>query len=167
MYNGSSVHADKNGLPSIFALRRLGKRCRQRGSADRRRNFNFQSGPMGRFDRREQENDGRFFEKVEKEFQVIRGDIKGILAKLPPEPITRGSPLHLTEMGERISHDLSAKEWATEHAHELRDKVEGKPPYETRNSALIMSKRNLLRTRSWSRRSACALTKTGLTRTEC
>ncbi len=49
----------------------------------------------------------------------IRSDIKEILIRLPQKPTASKSPIHLTELGERISGSADAKQWAEETANQL------------------------------------------------
>ena len=44
----------------------------------------------------------------------IRKDIKTILGRLPPGPVTGSSPLQLTDLGESISQTLEARNWQNE-----------------------------------------------------
>lgn len=62
---------------------------------------------------------GRWYSSVNsdranfKEFMdEVRQDVKEILARLPPTPVTGSSPLQLTDFGERMSEWLDAPEWA-------------------------------------------------------
>ena len=52
----------------------------------------------------------------------IRNDVKEIIKSLP-STLQGKSPLELTDLGERISIQLSAKEWAQRVGNELRDQV--------------------------------------------
>ncbi len=66
-----------------------------------------------------------------KEFmEEIREDIKAILSRLPPSPVASGSPLHLTEFGEKISKEIGAEHWPEDVAPSLLNKVGGKEPFE-------------------------------------
>ncbi len=48
-----------------------------------------------------------------KEFMAkIREDIKKILRRLPPRTVEGASPLRLTELGEQVSKEIGASEWA-------------------------------------------------------
>lgn len=60
----------------------------------------------------------------------IRAKIDRIFERLPPSPVASGSPLKLTELGERISHVLNGKDWARDHAREFSGKLAGKTNYE-------------------------------------
>lgn len=68
--------------------------------------------------------------QIQEDLKKIQDDIKRIFHALPPNPVTSGSPLRLTELGARISSDLNAAEWAKRTAQRLADQVEGKEPYE-------------------------------------
>ncbi len=61
----------------------------------------------------------------------IRKDIKQIFLRLPPPQTTgSGSPVQLTEFGEKVAAKLEASAWATERAPHLWQKVEGFKPFE-------------------------------------
>lgn len=55
--------------------------------------------------------------------EEIRKDIKNILSRLPPSPTTSASPIHLTQLGERISKNLDAESWAEKIAKEMVDQT--------------------------------------------
>ena len=62
----------------------------------------------------------------------IRDDIKGILKRLPAHPrsVESGSPVRLTEFGQEIAATFKAKEWATEIAPSLEEKIKGNADFE-------------------------------------
>ena len=60
----------------------------------------------------------------------LRNDIKQIFLRLPPVPLAGGSPLQLTDFGERMADFVEAKRWASENAPSLRAEVAGKRPFE-------------------------------------
>ena len=61
----------------------------------------------------------------------IRTDIKRIFERLPaPQTVAGASPLRLTELGQRISTRLNAGAIADELVPILRERTEGKAPYE-------------------------------------
>lgn len=74
----------------------------------------------------------RVAEGIKKDIDVIREDIKKILSRLPSTTplVESGSPLRLTEFGEKISASIRAESWAEELAPELLDEVKGKEPFE-------------------------------------
>ena len=75
----------------------------------------------------------RFDQSTEGAHQVleeIRKDIKKILDKLPLVPTTHGSPIRLSEPGERISKDIDAKAWAEEESQKLIGQSMGMTPYQ-------------------------------------
>ena len=78
------------------------------------------------------EKDRSSFKDVVKE---IRDDIKKILGRLPPVPVTASSPLQLTDFGKSISKEIDAKEWAEKLASELVERVRGNQPYEIQEFA--------------------------------
>lgn len=53
----------------------------------------------------------------------VRADIKQILNRLPQTPTTSASPIRLTELGERISYRIDAKNWAKATARNLIDET--------------------------------------------
>lgn len=69
-------------------------------------------------------------EELRKNIEEIRIQINNILIRLPTLPTTGESPIRLTELGERISKDIDAKDWATEMARELIGQTEGMNPFE-------------------------------------
>ena len=60
----------------------------------------------------------------------IRDKVDRIFERLPPMSAMGGSPLRLTDFGERISEWLEAEAWAADLAPRLRGRVEGKAPFE-------------------------------------
>lgn len=61
-----------------------------------------------------------------KEFmKEIREKIDQILANLPKTPITPGSPLRLNELGEKVSEQTAASEWAIEQSEDLYEQTAG------------------------------------------
>ena len=60
----------------------------------------------------------------------IRDKVDRIFERLPPMSAMGGSPLRLTDFGERISKWLEAEAWAADLAPRLRGRVEGKAPFE-------------------------------------
>lgn len=66
-----------------------------------------------------------------KEFMTeIRDDIKKIFERLPTPAVSPGSPLRLTEYGEKLSDFLNAEKWASETANAVESKVKGKDAYQ-------------------------------------
>lgn len=65
-----------------------------------------------------------------REFMIeVRDDIKKILLKVSGEA-TSSSPIRLTELGEAMSKTFRGKDWATEKANVLSDRVKDKEAYE-------------------------------------
>ena len=61
----------------------------------------------------------------------IRNDIKQIFLRLPPpRTVESGSPMQLTEFGEKVATSLGATAWAAERAQALRQQVVDKEPFE-------------------------------------
>ena len=73
----------------------------------------------------------RFHEFMEE----IRSDIKKIFQRLGEAPIAGSSPVRLTEYGEDIAKTIEAAEWATATAPDLKERVEGKKPYQVEQVA--------------------------------
>ena len=71
-----------------------------------------------------------FMDEIRKDREEIRRDIQDILSRLPSPSTVSDSPIHLTELGERISKDIGAKVWAEETARELIEQIQGKTRYE-------------------------------------
>ena len=65
----------------------------------------------------------------------VRDDIKQILTRLPPVPVTVNSPTVLTDYGVKISDTVDAKAWAKEESNKMATEVEGKEPFEIQNAA--------------------------------
>ena len=69
-----------------------------------------------------------------KEFRAfmeeMRTKIESILSRLPPVPARDGSPLRLTDLGERITQTLGGRAWAQETAAVLAERARGKQPYD-------------------------------------
>ena len=66
----------------------------------------------------------------------VRDDIKEILKRLPPDTVKGTSPLQLTELGESISEELKASDWAKGTAPLLIAQIRGKHPYEIQEFCL-------------------------------
>ena len=60
----------------------------------------------------------------------IREDIKKILGRLSPVPVTSNSPLELTDFGRKLSNDLKAEEWAINIAQEIVFDVADQQPFQ-------------------------------------
>lgn len=58
----------------------------------------------------------------------IRSDIKKIFNRLSPTTGS-GSPISLTELGEKVSREIDAPEWARRMAPAFLDEVKGRSPY--------------------------------------
>ena len=59
----------------------------------------------------------------------IRADVKSILSRLPPSPVSGDSPLRLTEFGEKLAEWLDAEQWASGVAPSLEPTLRGAPPF--------------------------------------
>ena len=60
----------------------------------------------------------------------MRGQLERILERLPSTAVSSGSPLRLTSLGRQISDAIGVSDWAAAAAEELRERAEGKRPYE-------------------------------------
>ncbi|WP_420462922.1 hypothetical protein [Candidatus Palauibacter sp.] len=66
-----------------------------------------------------------------KEFmQEVRLDIKTILGRLAPNPLSRESPLRLNDLGKTISTEIEGAAWADRIAGTMEEWVESKDAYE-------------------------------------
>jgi len=65
----------------------------------------------------------------------IRNDVKDILKRLGPAPISSASPVRLTDLGVRISNDINAKNWAEHTAHQMVEQTKGLDPFEIQEKA--------------------------------
>lgn len=71
-----------------------------------------------------------FMRNTAGDIQNIKTNIAKIFGKLSPASIAEGSPLQLTELGERISQTLGAREWARDTALTLDEKIKELSPYD-------------------------------------
>ena len=71
----------------------------------------------------------KFMDKMEKK-------VDEILQKLPSSTVAGRSPLHLTGLGEKVSKDIQASEWAKDIAPGLIVRVANKHPYEVQEFCL-------------------------------
>ena len=67
---------------------------------------------------------------IQEEIRQIYSDIKNIFSRLEPVSIVGGSPLGLTELGEEMSEELSAKAWTAEISKTLIERARGMVPFE-------------------------------------
>ena len=70
-----------------------------------------------------------FMKVVQGELERIRTSIEQILHRLPPTTIGHSSPIALTDLGQKVSHELDAPGWAERTAPELVADIEGQDPY--------------------------------------
>ena len=76
-----------------------------------------------------------------KEFMAeMRAALDKIYLRLPRSPLTPGSPLKLTDYGEKISGSVDAKAWAKAEARKLINEVEGKEAFEVQSLAFSYAK---------------------------
>lgn len=74
---------------------------------------------------------------VTKFMKELRDKLDQIFLRLPAETVGGISPFTLTDLGKRISEELSAKDWAARIAPDLRASVTGKEPYEIRDFCYV------------------------------
>ena len=60
----------------------------------------------------------------------IQEDIKKILLRLPETPVKSGSPVQLTDFGEKIAESLEAEKWASELAEPLLGEISEMQPFQ-------------------------------------
>ena len=80
-------------------------------------------------------NFNKFMDEVRKDMDEIRKDIKQLSARLPDSAVSSDSPLRLTDLGEKISKDTDAKQWAETEAASLSGDIAGKRPFEIQKIA--------------------------------
>ncbi len=66
---------------------------------------------------------------IEKAIQAIQKDIQAIWRRLPESTMSSDSPLRLTDLGNSISGDLGAPDWANETAKKVIAQITDKTPY--------------------------------------
>ena len=76
-----------------------------------------------------------------KEFMTeIRNKLDDIFIRLPATPINQGSPIRLTDLGERISNDINAEEWAEALANEMFEDTKGLDAFEIQEKSFEKAK---------------------------
>ncbi len=83
---------------------------------------------------------------VDKALEGLHKAIKRLDKKidaLPTPAFASGSPLRLTEFGEKLSREIQAKEWAAALAPALIEKCEGNVPYEVQEICIEYAKAEL------------------------
>ena len=61
----------------------------------------------------------------------MRGMVNQILNRLPqPSPLSSASPLRLNDLGEKVSSQAGGKDWAVDHAEDVRKDTAGMSPYD-------------------------------------
>ncbi len=78
-------------------------------------------------------------DRLEKKFDRFEKKIDA----LPTQAFASGSPLRLTEFGEKLSREIKAKEWAAALAPALIKKCEDKVPYEVQQICIEYAKTEL------------------------
>ena len=71
-----------------------------------------------------------FMREIREDIKKIHEKIDKIIGRIDNTTISSGSPLHLTELGEKISNELQARQWAEKTATEFSERVRDKQPYE-------------------------------------
>ena len=76
-------------------------------------------------------NFNTFMAEIRGEIGTLKDNVAKILGKLSaPSVADPGSPLKLTDYGQKLSHSLEAKNWAKRVADSLESEVQGKEAYE-------------------------------------
>ena len=70
------------------------------------------------------------FSSIENSLVDIKADIKKIFLRLPETPVKNGSPVQLTDLGEKIAEWLEAEKWASELAEPLLGEISEMQPYQ-------------------------------------
>ena len=102
---------------------------------------------LPRIERRIDRIDGRIdriddrIDRIDGRIDRIDDNINKIFARLPPAAIASDSPIRLTDLGERISDDIGAKEWVRNESRSLLDKLKGKEAFEIQDFAFEHVKR--------------------------
>lgn len=71
-----------------------------------------------------------FIKEIREEIKNIHSKIDKIIGRIDNVTISSGSPLHLTELGEKICNEIQARQWAETAAAEFVERVIEKQPYE-------------------------------------
>ena len=72
----------------------------------------------------------KFMDSIESKISEINQDIKNILVRLTPDVTSRGSPIRLTDLGERVSEIIGAKGMAESLSRELHPQTINMTDYE-------------------------------------
>lgn len=71
------------------------------------------------------------WKSIKDDVAKIREQIAEIFGRLGgPPTYANASPMRLTDLGQSVADELAANDWAAGLVSRLREKVEGKPPYE-------------------------------------
>ena len=86
----------------------------------------------------DRENFKNFMKEIREDIGKIRENIEKIFLRLPTDVASGASPLKLTELGERISQEISAPRWAEGIISRfgLEKKFEGMSPYDVQESCI-------------------------------
>lgn len=66
----------------------------------------------------------------------VRSKLDKILDRLPPLAVSSGSPLRLTEFGDKIAKQIDAERWSDQLASKVATEVKNKTPYEIQEFCL-------------------------------
>ena len=72
----------------------------------------------------------------------IRADVKKILGRLPAQTTASASPIRLTDLGETVSVELSAKDWAEPRVERVLANHRSKSAYEIQEYCFQYVKQN-------------------------
>ena len=71
-----------------------------------------------------------FMGVIRTDIKEIRGNIGGIFVRLGETTVRNESPLRLTELGEAVSRELQARQWAVTTAKGLMERTKSMEPYD-------------------------------------
>ncbi|MDE2736999.1 MAG: hypothetical protein OXI72_21570 [Gemmatimonadota bacterium] len=72
---------------------------------------------------------GGFRDDAKPVLNDIRDKVNQIVGKLSSPTMQSSSPLNLTDLGQSVSIELDAKEWASEKSKQVQNLVQGSRPY--------------------------------------
>ena len=80
--------------------------------------------------RNDRENFKDFMKEIREEIKKIHELLAKMDARIDNATISSGSPLHLTELGEKISSEIQARQWAEKTAAAFAETARDQQPYE-------------------------------------
>ncbi len=73
----------------------------------------------------------------------IRDDIKKIFERLPTPTVASQSPIRLTDLGSEIAEEIKVREWVSECAERVHDRIESKSAYDIQELCFQYAKQEL------------------------